>query len=114
MDEPWLTEDVQKVLREAHHQPETADALAYVFKLMRQAEIEPTELQLVILINHVSEMVDRSITGEQLPAVEPEMFAGVSPVALEIAGQLVNHLGNLSDSEKYVVSIHFETALQNS
>ncbi|RRK09603.1 transcriptional regulator [Lactiplantibacillus garii] len=113
MDEPWLTEDVQKVLRKAHHQAETADALTYVFKLMRQANIKPTELQLVILINHVSEMVDRSITGEQLPAVDPEMFAGVSPVALKIGSQLVDHIGNLAASEKYVVSIHFETALQN-
>lgn len=113
MDEPWITEDVQKVLRKAHHQPETVDALSYVFKLMRQANIEPTELQLVILINHVSEMVDRSITGEELPAVDPEMFADVSPVALRIASQLVDHIGNLAESEKYVVSIHFETALHN-
>lgn len=113
MNEPWITEDVQKVLREAKHQQETADALTFVFKLMRQAGIQPTELQLVILINHVSEMVDRSMTGEQLPAVDPEMFDGVSDVAMNIASQLVEHIGNLADSEKYVVSIHFETARQN-
>ncbi len=113
MEEPWLTADVQQVLAKAHHQPETVAALTYVFKLMRQAKIEPTELQLVILINHVSEMVDRSVTGEQLPDIDPEMFDGVSPVALRIATQLVEHIGNLADSEKYVVSIHFETAMHN-
>jgi PRD domain protein (TIGR03582 family) len=80
---------------------------------MREAGITPTELQTVILTNHLSEMVDRSLTGERLSDVDPAMFAGVSEEALAIADKLVEHIGNLAESEKYVISIHFETAKNN-
>lgn len=113
MDDLWITEDVQKMLSKAKHQPETLSALLYAFSLMREAGITPTELQAVILTNHLSEMVDRSLTGERLSDVDPAMFAGVSEEALAIADKLVEHIGNLAESEKYVISIHFETAKNN-
>jgi len=113
MNDSWVTNDVKKMLAKSKHQPETLAALLYTFGLMRDAHITPTELQTVILTNHLSEMVDRSLTGECLPDVDATMFAGVSDGALAIAGKLVDHLGNLSESEKYVASIHFETAKNN-
>ncbi|MFC6182081.1 transcriptional regulator [Lactiplantibacillus daowaiensis] len=113
MVDPWITSDVQTMLAKSKHQDATLAALIYAIKLMRQAQIEPTELQLVILTNHLAEMVDRSITGAALADVDPEMFAGVSPEALQIADAVVAHIGNLADSEKYVASIHFETAKNN-
>ncbi|MFC0422738.1 transcriptional regulator [Lactiplantibacillus plajomi] len=113
MKEPWMTGDVQTMLAKAKHPQETEAALIYTFKLMTAADIHPTELQTVILTNHLSEMVDRSISGDRLADVDPAMFDGVSPQALAIAGKLVDHLGNLAESEKYVASIHFETAKNN-
>ncbi|VDG22563.1 PRD domain-containing protein [Lactiplantibacillus mudanjiangensis] len=113
MDDPWITADVNKMLAKAKHPALTIDALQLAFDLMRQSQIEPTELQIVILTNHLSEMVDRSISGERLASVDPEMFSSISPVALMIASQIVTHIGHLADSEKYVLSIHFETAKNN-
>jgi len=110
MDDPWITADVQAILAKAKHPEATLAALNFAIKRMRAAQIEPTELQLVILTNHIAEMVTRSVTGEPLAAVDPQMFAEVSPEAIQIAADLVTKIGNLADSEKYVASIHFETA----
>lgn len=80
---------------------------------MEKQAIEPTDLQWTILINHVNEMIKRSKANEKMTGVDPAMFEEVSNEALEIADQVVQHIGNLPQDEMYVLSIHFESAKQN-
>lgn len=65
------------------------------------------------MINHVNEMIKRSKANEKMTGVDPAMFEEVSNEALEIADQVVQHIGNLPQDEMYVLSIHFESAKQN-
>ncbi|WP_165846863.1 transcriptional regulator [Lacticaseibacillus paracasei] len=100
-----------KAMIEQSSDAQAATALVnYVIKLAAAAEIHFTDLQLQVLTNHLIEMLGRSKSGEQLPAVDPTMFAEVSQKSLDLADQVVQHIGHLEVAEKYVLSIHFEAA----
>ena len=71
--------------------------------------IVPTELQWTILINHLNEMLKRSQRKETIPVVDRDLFKEVSK-AITISDEIVRSIGNLTDDEIYVLSIHFETA----
>ncbi|OJG54033.1 PRD domain-containing protein [Enterococcus haemoperoxidus] len=88
-------------------------SLEKINTLLVEQAIQPTELQWTILINHVNEMIKRSIADEKMSGVDPIMFEEVSKEALAIADQVVQHIGNLPQDEMYVLSIHFEAARQN-
>lgn len=80
---------------------------------LAEHEIVPTELQWTILINHLNEMLKRSTSAETIPDVDPAMFTEVSKEALTIAAEVVETIGNLTEAELYVLSIHFEAAKNN-
>lgn len=108
-----IHDDAQKIINESPNKIELEAALEQINQLLAAEKIQPTELQWTILINHVNEMIKRSVAGEEMSGVDPEMFAEVSEQALVIADKVVQHIGNLPQAEKYVLSIHFEAARQN-
>jgi PRD domain protein (TIGR03582 family) len=108
-----LTDDAKKIIAESPCKVKLEAALEVITNLLNERAIVPTELQWTILINHVNEMIKRSIADEKMSGVDPEMFAEVSKEAIDIADKVVRHIGNLPQSEIYVLSIHFETARQN-
>lgn len=108
-----LNDDARKIINESPNQVELEAALEKISTLLVEQRIQPTELQWTILINHVNEMIKRSIAGEKMSGVDPTMFEEVSKEALAIADQVVQHIGKLPQDEMYVLSIHFEAARQN-
>ncbi|GGC93200.1 PRD domain-containing protein [Enterococcus wangshanyuanii] len=107
------TDDAKKIIEESPYRVELGASLEKISELLKEQAIEPTDLQWTILINHVNEMIKRSKTNEKMTGVDPAMFEEVSNEALEIADQVVQHIGNLPQDEMYVLSIHFEAARQN-
>lgn len=108
-----LTNDAQAIIDGSANKVELEALIAKTDEWMKEKGIQATDLQWTILINHLNEMVKRSKSGETIPEVDPEMFNEVSEDALNIAGAVVQYLGNLAVDEKYVLSIHFESAKQN-
>lgn len=108
-----LNDAAQQIIDESPNKIELEAALEQINSLLLAEKIQPTELQWTILINHVNEMIKRSIASEEMSGVDPEMFAEVSKQALVVAEKVVQHIGNLPQAEMYVLSIHFEAARQN-
>ncbi|ARY92715.1 MULTISPECIES: transcriptional regulator [Lacticaseibacillus] len=105
-----LPEEVQTMIQQSNDALAAEALVRYVIGLAAAAEIRFTDVQLQVLTNHLIEMLNRSQSGEQLPAVDPQMFADVSQKSLDLADQVVRHIGHLAVAEKYILSIHFEAA----
>ncbi len=108
-----LSEDAKNIVNESQYQEKLKAIMMSAEKLLNKAGIEPTEIQWTILINHLNEMIRRSTEQEKLPEIDVKLFDEVSEVSLELAEVIVNEIANLSVDEKYVLSIHFETAKNN-
>lgn len=108
-----LPEDSKEMINQSKYKSALEQVLNFTFFLINENELKPTEIQRKILINHLSEMVERAEEKRDLAEVDKRIFDKVSGNSLEIAQSIVNYVeknvGNLSDSEKYVLSIHFET-----
>ncbi|MGY3749073.1 transcriptional antiterminator [Vagococcus acidifermentans] len=87
--------------------------MSFIDGLLSEKDIKPTPVQYVVMMNHVNEMIKRSITQDRLPEFDLEMFADVSEESLGMAMQVVECIGKLSEEEGYLLSIHFETAKNN-
>ncbi|MDR1567664.1 MAG: PRD domain-containing protein [Streptococcaceae bacterium] len=74
--------------------------------------VELTELQWTVLVNHLDEMLKRSLNNQEITGIDSQLFTEISKEALEIAEAIVLEIGNLSQSEMYVLSIHFENGKQ--
>lgn len=105
-----LPVEVQKMIAQSQDPQAVQVIVSEVIQLAEQADIHFTAVQLQVLTNHLIEMINRSKSGEQLPAFDPQMFAEVSKKSLDLADQVVQRIGHLADAEKYVLSIHFEAA----
>lgn len=108
-----MTGEALEIISTSEHQRELEALIDWLDKELSAANIQPTDLQWTILINHLNEMFRRSKEQDRIPEVDPEMFSEVSSVALNLADGVVKSIGNLPQDEKYVLSIHFETAKQN-
>jgi PRD domain protein (TIGR03582 family) len=108
-----INEQAQKIIDESPYQNDLAGVITEASQLMLENEIQATELQWTILINHLNEMIKRKKSGEQIMSVDPEMFSEVSQKALVIAKGVSDKIGALPIDEMYVLSIHFESAKQN-
>lgn len=108
-----LSDDAQAIILKSRDKEKLTAVMKAVEEKMDAAQITPTELQWTVLINHLNEMVERAERGEKMSGVDPELFSEVSPEALGIAREVVNEIGNLTEDESYVLSIHFETAKMN-
>ena len=105
-----LPVEVQKMIAQSQDPQAVQVIVSDVIQLAEQADIHFTAVQLQVLTNHLIEMINRSKSGEQLPAVDPQMFAENTKKSLDLADQVDRRIGHLADAEKYVLSIHFEAA----
>lgn len=108
-----INEQAQKILDESPYKNDLAEVITDTSQLMLENGIQATELQWIILINHLNEMIKREKSGEQIMSVAPEMFSEVSQEALAVAKAVSDKIGALPIDEMYVLSIHFESAKQN-
>ena len=80
---------------------------------LRAIEIKPNDLQWRILANHVNEMFNRAKEGTGIPEIDGQLFSGISETSMQLAEEVVTEIGHLSPDEKYLLSIHFESAKEN-
>lgn len=113
MEEIIITQAVENIINESSYPEETVDIFLFTKKELEKRNIFPTEIQLVVLTNHLGEMIRRSKENEKLMAFDIEIFADVPEDSLELSEKIVNKIGNIVDEEKYVLSVHFETAKLN-
>lgn len=108
-----LSEDARKIIQESPYKDTLEKVIEYTNMILEEADINPTELQWTILINHLSEMISREKEQRFIDSVDAEMFSEVSQESLTIADKIVKKIGHLPKDEMYVLSIHFESAKQN-
>lgn len=89
------------------------EVLTYSKKVLTTKKIIMTETQWLSFVSHISGMVYRSINMEAIPALEKEIFNEVSQDSIGMADDICKQLSNLHDDEKYLLSIHFESAKLN-
>ncbi|SPN76509.1 PRD domain-containing protein [Brochothrix thermosphacta] len=105
--------DAQMIIDESEDRERTAEVVAHTLGLMSVQAIVPTEIQVVVLTNHLNEMVKRARLSEKMMTIDPSMFSDVSSESLALATEVVQMIGNLPEDELYLLSIHFETAKYN-
>lgn len=113
VDQFLVDKDVEDMIAGTKYPEETKQILRLALTEMEENNIEPNKTQVVVLANHLGDMIDRSKKHEKLMDVDVSLFDQVSPEALQIAQDVVDQISGLADSEKYVLSIHFETAKNN-
>lgn len=89
------------------------EVLSYARKKLEAKKIVMTETQWLSFVSHIAGMVYRTINKEGIPAIEKAIFNEVSQDSIEMASDICKQLSNLQDDEKYLLSIHFETAKLN-
>ncbi len=89
------------------------EMMEYVESQLSKENILMTDAQKLSLLSHVSAMVYRSRHQEMVQPVDKVLFQEVSKESIEMAGRVCGKLQNLHEDEKYLLSIHFETAKFN-
>lgn len=108
-----LSVDAQKIITESQQKNTLEELIQFVEEQLVAPEIQLSELQWTVLINHLNEMLKRAATQEAIQEVDPSMFNEVSEESLMIAKKVVDYIGQLPIDEMYVLSIHFEAAKNN-
>ncbi|MBC6370709.1 PRD domain-containing protein [Lactobacillus kullabergensis] len=107
-----LYKEFQKYIAKSNYKDELRRVMVYVVSLIHQNKLHPSDIETQILGNHLSEMVNRAKNGKKLEKVDKKIFAKVSQQSLEMSQQVVDfiddNVGKIAESEKYVLSIHFE------
>jgi len=114
IQDKWDIPEINKIIQKSEYPIETMDIFKFVVEELDENNLELTELQLTILVNHLAEMVMRSKNNQPLDSVDESLFNGVSDKALNIAREITTRVGNLASSEPFVLSIHFENAIENN
>jgi PRD domain protein (TIGR03582 family) len=102
-----------EVLSKCHYPDEAKEKLDLALGLLQEVEINMTQVQRLTLLSHLCAMVDRNFDGGEIPYVDKEMFSEVSDQSIDLANQICLQLPNLAEGEKYLLSIHFESARLN-
>ena len=105
-----LSADAEKIVDGSVVPVRLKEVIAFTDEKTRAAGIQLTELQWTVFINHLNEMIIRSVNAEKMSGVDPTLFTEVSADSLQIAKDIVTMIGNLAEEETYVLSIHFESA----
>lgn len=107
-----LYKEFENYIDDSKYKDSLEKLMKYVVTLINENGLDPSELEIKILGNHLSEMVNRAEKGEKLEPVDKELFAKVSEKSLFISQKTIDYIseniGPISDTEKYLLSIHFE------
>ena len=108
-----LAMEAQEIIRQSAEPEKLQSIIKQTSARLAEAQIEPTELQWTILINHLNEMLNRSREGTTLAGVDRTLFTELTPETLKITRNN-RAIGQLSEDEWYVLAVHFEVAKQNN
>ncbi|WP_026581371.1 PRD domain-containing protein [Bacillus sp. J33] len=90
------------------------EVMQFAVQLMSQENIKMTDAQLLSLLSHISAMIYRSKHKEEIQPVDASLFQEVSDGSIDMAKLVCGLISDLHDDEKYLLSIHFESAKMNN
>ncbi|PCS01517.1 hypothetical protein [Lactococcus fujiensis] len=109
--------DLQKLIDEqclkSQHPEEFKTLVTAINNELNNDGLEPSEIQWVILLNHVDEMLTRNHNEEYLPEMEATLFAELTDKSLEMAVNIIKSNQKLAENEKYLLAVHMENILGN-
>lgn len=114
MNTEKITEEMQNILAKSGDSKRCEQVFDLSQTLCEAEQITMTDVQKLSLLSHLSAMVHRSLTGEQLAPIDRALFSEISTQSFTIAKKIKEFLTNLEEDEIYLLSIHFEVAKQNS
>ncbi|MGG3563262.1 PRD domain-containing protein [Neobacillus rhizosphaerae] len=114
MNTEKITEEMQNILAKSGDSNRCEQVFDLSQTLCEAEQITMTDVQKLSLLSHLSAMVHRSLTGEQLAPIDRALFSEISTQSFTIAKKIKEFLPNLEEDEIYLLSIHFEVAKQNS
>ena len=103
-------EELDRILHNCEDPRAAARAVQFTAELTRQNHLVIEGHRWQALANHVIAMVDRCVTGEKLLEFDTALFHEIGASSIGMAQQIVEHIGNLDEREKYLLSVHFEIA----
>ncbi|RYL97048.1 PRD domain-containing protein [Sporolactobacillus sp. THM7-7] len=86
------------------------DIICEIRKQLDDRNVILTQSQTLGIASHVSGMIQRSHQGKKMKVENKALFSDVSNDSLELATQICCMIRNISEDEKYLLSIHFENA----
>lgn len=86
------------------------DVLSEIKEQMHDRKVSLTQSQILGIASHISGMIQRSRQGKIMKVDNKDIFSDVSKDSLELAAQVCQMIRNISEDEKYLLSIHFENA----
>lgn len=104
------TKDIERLLERSGDAETCKELIQFTRELLEEEQIHLSDSQLLSLTSHLSAMVYRSINNEQLAPIDKVLFSEVSDESIELAAKICGRLKGLQDDEKYLLSIHFESA----
>ncbi|MFC0272621.1 PRD domain-containing protein [Metabacillus herbersteinensis] len=84
--------------------------MLFMDELLKRAKIQMTNAQKLSLLSHVTAMVYRSNHKEMIQPIDKTLFEEVSNESIEMANKVCGRMPDLHEDEKYLLSIHFESA----
>lgn len=103
-------DEIEKIIKNCKSPEKAISIFESSWEIAERECLKITGYKWQSLANHISAMIDRSCTNEMLEGFDIGMFSEISESSLKISAEIVNLIGNLSEVEKYLLSVHFETA----
>lgn len=108
MKQLTFSKEIEKIILQSYTPSKVRKAMKLALLLIMENGLQATDLQLRILANHISSMVERSDANEKIEKVDRSLFGEVSQISLDISRKIVEQIGNLNEDEIFILSIHFE------
>ncbi|MCI1921646.1 MAG: PRD domain-containing protein [Liquorilactobacillus nagelii] len=108
MKQLTFSKEIEKIILQSYTPSKVRKAMKLALLLIKENGLQATDLQLRILANHISSMVERSDANEKIEKVDQSLFGEVSQISLDISRKIVEQIGNLNEDEIFILSIHFE------
>ncbi len=105
-----IAEEIRKVIENSSDSSTCEKIILEVKELLKQANIQMTDAQWLSLVSHLSGMVYRSTHKKFIDPIDKELFNEVSSDSIKLAEKVCNLFNDLHEDEKYLLSIHFESA----
>ncbi|MGX6445486.1 PRD domain-containing protein [Neobacillus sp. K501] len=106
--------ELETLIQKSGDAEKCSSLLQFTEDLLKKSEIKMNDAQCLSLVSHLSAMVYRSINKEPINPIDKEMFNEVSSESINLAEMVSSKLPDLHEDEKYLLSIHFESAKMNS
>jgi PRD domain protein (TIGR03582 family) len=105
--------EIKQMILKSDNEEKCGEILNKLKLFIIENEMQPTDVQWISLVSHVSAMVNRSVNRELIQGLNASLFSEVTHASIEMAKLICGWLTHLHEDEKYLLSIHFENIKNN-